>query len=118
MQFFNISVVLIVTISYKKNIQFGAKFNYKPWASEKDHPRNVYQIRENSFDKLDFFGFKYTSKQKFVENLAVIDFELIYFEEETFKDTNTTTGMSLYLYLFTQRFLMNHFSFVTLILIT
>ena len=34
------------------------------------YPRNVYQIRETPFDKLDPFGIKYTSQQKLFKNLA------------------------------------------------
>ena len=48
-------------------------------------------IPRNSFDKLDSFGIKYTSQQKLFKNLAVFDFESICFQEESFKDTKTTT---------------------------
>ena len=41
------------------------------------YPKNVYQIRETLFDKLDSFGIKYTSEQKLFENLAIFDFESI-----------------------------------------
>ena len=53
--------------------------------------RNVYQIRETLFDKLDSFGIKYTSEQKLFKNLAIFDFESICVPEETFRDTITTT---------------------------
>ena len=39
------------------------------------YPRNVYQIRETLFDKLDSFGIKYTSEQKLFKNFAISDFE-------------------------------------------
>ena len=55
------------------------------------YPINVYQIRETLFDKLDSFGIKYTSEQKLFKNLAIFDFESICVQEETFRDTNTTT---------------------------
>ena len=55
------------------------------------YPRNAYQFRETLFDTLDFFGIKYTSEQKLFKNLAIIDFESIDVQEETFRDTNTTT---------------------------
>ena len=55
------------------------------------YPRNVYQIRESLFDKLDSFGIKYTSEQKLFENLAVFDFESNCVQQENFRDTNTTT---------------------------
>ena len=55
------------------------------------YPRNVYQIRQTLFDKLDCFGIKYTSEQKLFKSLAKFDFESICVQEETFRDTNTTT---------------------------
>ena len=59
--------------------------------SENVYPRNVYQVRETLFDKVDSFGIKYTSEQKFFENLAIFDFESICVQKKTFRGTNTTT---------------------------
>ena len=53
--------------------------------------RNVYQIRETLFHKLDSFGIKCTSEQKFFKNLTKFDFESICVHEETFRDKNTRT---------------------------
>ena len=36
------------------------------------YPRNVYQIRETLFDKLDSFGIKYTSEQKLLKKISNI----------------------------------------------
>ena len=55
------------------------------------YPRNVYQIRETLFDKLDSFGIKYTNQQNLFENLAFFNFESICVQKESFKDTKTTT---------------------------
>ena len=55
------------------------------------YPRNVYQIREALFDKLDSFGIKYRNEQKLFKRLAIFHFESICVQEETFRDTNTTT---------------------------
>ena len=55
------------------------------------YPRNVYQIRETLFDKLDSFTIKYTSEQKLFKILVKFDFESFCVQEETFRDTNTTT---------------------------
>ena len=55
------------------------------------YPSNVYQIRETLFDKLVSFGINYTSEQKLFKNIAVFDFESICVQEETFRDTITTT---------------------------
>ena len=52
--------------------------------------RNVYQIREFLFDKLDSFGIKYTSEQSLFKSLAIFDFESGCVQQETFRDTNTT----------------------------
>ena len=58
---------------------------------KKIYPRNVYQIRETLFDKLDSFSINYTSEQKLFKNIAIFDFESICVQEETFRDTITTT---------------------------
>ena len=84
------------------------------------YPRNVYQIRENLFDKLDSFGINYTSEQKLFKNLAIFDIESLCVQEETFRDTITTTwiGKHVPIYQFLQTFCKNQFSSPTLILIT
>ena len=55
------------------------------------YPKNVYQLRETLFDKLDSFDIQYTDDQKLFNNLAVFDFESICIPEENFKNTETTT---------------------------
>ena len=55
------------------------------------YPRNVYQIRETLFDKLDSFGIKYTSERKLFKTLAIFEFDSISVQEETLRDTITTT---------------------------
>ena len=55
------------------------------------YPKNVYQLRETLFDKLDSFNIPYTDDQKLFTNLAVFDFESICIPEEKFKNTETTT---------------------------
>ena len=57
------------------------------------YPKNVYQLRETLFDKLDTFDIQYTDVQKLFINLAVFDFESICIPEEKFKNTETTTGI-------------------------
>ena len=54
------------------------------------YPKNVYQTQETLFDKLDSFGKENTNEQTLFENLAIIDFESICVQEESFKDTDTT----------------------------
>ena len=55
------------------------------------YPKNVYQLRETLFDKLDSFDIQYTDDQTLFTNLAVFDFESICIPEEKFKNTETTT---------------------------
>ena len=55
------------------------------------YPKNVYQLRETLFDKLDSFDIQYTDDQKLFTNLAVLNFEPICIPEEKFRNTKTTT---------------------------
>ena len=55
------------------------------------YPKNVYELRETIFDKLDSFDLQYTDDQRLFANLAVFDFESICIPEEKFKNTETTT---------------------------
>ena len=54
-------------------------------------PRNVCQVRETLFNKLNLIGIKYTSEQKLFKNLAIFDFGSICVQKETFRDTTTRT---------------------------
>ena len=53
--------------------------------------KNVYQLRETLFDKLESFDIQYTDDQKLYIDQAVFDFESICIPEEKFKNTETTT---------------------------
>ena len=53
------------------------------------YPKNVYQIRETLFDKLNSFGIEYTKEQTLFTKLSVFDFESICVQDESFKDTDT-----------------------------
>ena len=55
------------------------------------YPKNVYQLRETLFDKLDSFDVQYTDDQTLFNYLAVFDFESICIPEEKFKNTETIT---------------------------
>ena len=54
------------------------------------YPKNVYQTQETLFDNLDSFGIEYTNDQTLFTNVAIFNFESIYVQEESFKDTDTT----------------------------
>ena len=55
------------------------------------YPKNLYQLREALFDKLDSFDIQCTDDQKLFSNLAVFDCECICMPQEEFKNTETTT---------------------------
>ena len=57
---------------------------------KKVYLRNVYQIQETLFDKLDSFGIEYTNEQTLFKDLAIFKFESICMQEENLKDTDTT----------------------------
>ena len=55
------------------------------------YPKNVYQLRETLFDKLDSFNVQYTDDQKLFNNLAVFVCESICVPKEKFKNTDSIT---------------------------
>ena len=54
------------------------------------NPKNVYQLRETLFDKLDLFDIQYRDDQKLFNILASFDFESIRIAEEKFENSETT----------------------------
>ena len=54
------------------------------------YPKNVYQLRETLFEKLDSFNIPYRDDQNLFKNLVVFDFESICVRERTYKETETT----------------------------
>ena len=54
------------------------------------YPKNVYQLRETLFEKLDSFNIPYREDRKLFKNLAIFNFECFYVKEETYKETETT----------------------------
>ena len=56
------------------------------------HPKNVYELRETLFEKLDAFNIPYRKEQKLFKSLAIFDFESICVKEENEnKQTETRT---------------------------
>ena len=56
------------------------------------YPKNVYELRETLFEKLDAFNIPYKNEQKLFKNLAIFDFESICVKEaNSYKQTETTT---------------------------
>ena len=54
------------------------------------YPKNVYELRETLFEKLDAFSIPYRNEQKLFKNLAIIDFESTCVKEDAYKQTETT----------------------------
>ena len=55
------------------------------------YPKNVYEMKEKLFEKLDSFNIPYRNEQKLFKNLAIFDFESICVKENSYKQTETTT---------------------------
>ena len=54
------------------------------------YSKNVYQLRETLFEKLDSFNIPYREDQKLFENSGIFHFESICVKEETYEETETT----------------------------
>ena len=74
----------------QQSIQFGATFNYMQWTIENCLSGERISNPKNSA-KLDSSGIHYRSEQKLFKELAKFDFESTCVQEETFRDTITTT---------------------------
>ena len=55
------------------------------------YPKNVYELRETFFEKLERFNFAVSEDNKLFKNLAIFDFESIVVPTEGLKETQTTT---------------------------
>ena len=55
--------------------------------------KNVYDLRETLFETLDAFNIPFGNEQKLFKNLALFDFESICVKENSYKQTETTTGI-------------------------
>ena len=54
------------------------------------YPKQVYQLRETRFEKMDSLKIPNREDQKVFKNLAIFDFDSICIKEETYKETETT----------------------------
>ena len=89
---YNIQSFLLPIVWYclEQSTKFGASSDCLHWKSWTSVPKNVEQLRETLFDKLDLFGIFYTDSQRLLNNMAIFDFESISEEDEDFKYTKTT----------------------------
>ena len=55
------------------------------------YPKNVCELRETLFEKLDAFNIPHKNEQKLFKKLAIVDFESICVKEDSYKQTETTT---------------------------
>ena len=55
------------------------------------YPKNVYELRETLFQKLDAFNIPYKIEQKLFKNLTIFHFQSTCVKEDSFKQTETTT---------------------------
>ena len=55
------------------------------------YPKNVYELRETLFEKLEGFSLPVSEDNKLFNNLAIFDFESICVPTEELKETQTTT---------------------------
>ena len=55
------------------------------------YPKNVYELRETLFEKLEGFSLPVSKDNKLFKNLAIFDFESICVPIEELKETQTTT---------------------------
>ena len=55
------------------------------------YPKNVYELRETLFEKLEGFSLPVSEGNKLFNNLAIFDFESICVPTEDLKETQTTT---------------------------
>ena len=55
------------------------------------YPKNIYELRETLFEKLNAFNIPYGSEQKLFKKLVIFDFESICVKEESYKQIETTT---------------------------
>ena len=55
------------------------------------YPKNVYELRETVFEKLDAFNILYRNEQKLFKNWAKFEFESVCVKENSYKQAETTT---------------------------
>ena len=55
-----------------------------------NNPNDVFELRENLFDKLDSFEITHREEQKFLKNSAVFDFDSICVKEDSITETVIT----------------------------
>ena len=55
------------------------------------NPKNVYELPETLFEKLEGFTLHVSEDNKLINNLAIFDFESICVTTEELKETQTTT---------------------------
>ena len=60
------------------------------------YPKNVYELNETLFDRIDAFRIPCGPEKKFLKFLVVFDFEPIRAKEDSYKETDTTNWIGRY----------------------
>ena len=82
----------LVVILSSKDLRFSAKHLLSCKNLMRHiYPKNVYELRETFFEKLERFNFPVLEDNKLFKNLAIFDFESICVPTEELKETQTTT---------------------------
>ena len=54
-------------------------------------PKNIYDLRETLFDKLDSFSILYSNDKRLFMNMVIFDFESVCVQADKIYDTDTTS---------------------------
>ena len=87
----SVSGVLVVTLFFNKSDNFNKHLLRCKDRVKHIYPKNVYELRETLFEKLEGFNLPVSGGNKLSNNLAVFDFESICVPTEELKETQTTT---------------------------
>ena len=87
----SVSGVLVVTLFFNKSDNFNKHLLRCKDRVKHIYPKNVYELRETLFEKLEGFNLPVSEDNNLFNNLAIFDFESICVPTEELKETQTTT---------------------------
>ena len=87
----SVSGVLVVTLFLNKSDKFNKRLLRCKDRVKHIYPKNVYELRETLFEKLEGFNLPVSEDNKLFKNLAIFDFESICVPTGELKKTQTTT---------------------------
>ena len=89
--FSSVSGVLVVTLFLNKSDNFNKHLLRCKDRVKNIYPKNVYELRETLFEKLEGFTIPVSEDNKLFNNLAIFNFESVCVPTEELKETQTTT---------------------------